>query len=252
MKTTIERSETKAVFNGNIHVKIPIDVSAISMLGNGQDIYDCDDFVSEPHWIVNHKLGKKRKALRRIGGSHGPIVWTRLLEPEALGEIEQRYHNIVSRTRSFFDTEWKFAMEELKRVKVAHVIPRRHLKMEGNSGYNEKVWEYRAFNYDYGWSYGFDWIEAPNKMRNVKVGELIYEAERRSEIIENRRSKFREVMNHTFRSYIYANCKMYDSKSIYHQQICLIKVNGREYAFECNYKRGIVKIDFERLPEVGS
>lgn len=253
MSKIIERHGTKAVFNGNVHVEIPDTVSALSMVGNGQNLYDGDDFVSEPHWIVNKNLGKKRKQLRCLGGTEGPHIWTKLLAPESLAEIERRYQDIVAKTQSFYETEWKFAMAELKRVKKAHVVPIRHLGKPGTYDEGEKVWEYNVSHFvEVGWSYGFDWIDTPKKMLNVKVGKLVYEAERKSKIIDARRWKFWEAMNETFRAYIYANCKMYNSPSAYHNMFCLIKVNGREYAFECSRRRGITMIDVDRLPEVGA
>lgn len=251
--TVMERTGEKAVFNGNVSVRIPQDQSALCLVDGAMSVYDGDDYVSEPHWIVNQRLGTRRKQFRRIGGTEGPLVWTYNTTAEAVGQIESRYYAMHLKMQEFYKTTWKEALDALKNVKKAHVIPIRHLGNHcGYTEEDENIWEYHYSEIPgVGDSFGFDWVQTPAKMKNVRVGKLMYEMERKCEILRNRKWKFYEAFMECVSSYIYKNCKLYrDNTSPFEVSVCMVRINGREYAFECGRRHGIIMLDTDRLPDV--
>lgn len=245
MTKILDRKGDTAVIGGEIKIKLPPTMTALSLFSGKIPYYHGDDLTREEHYIVNDVLGTRRKKMTEVGISYGGImVWTKVKAVPNLAHLEARFQEMKARIEPERKKLFGEIITALQRVKKAHVIPVRHLAMPGNKNYSKQVREYHYHEHS-GPSFSFDWIDKPEKMLHPDVGAMIYSHERRLGDLNQRLLKFRVVFEDACCGYIWMHADMTRSGA----HLILLNINGREYSFE-NTRRGLYRIESQRLPYV--
>lgn len=214
-----ERHGTNAQIGDGIKVKVPANVSVLSLAGTNT-FFDGDDFCCDPHWIHNRNLASRKK-MTEIDGC---CVWTRKCEDDYISTIEQKLFEFEEKVYSLVVP---LKIDLMKKIldagRTAHAIPK-------NSGLNENmIWLFNVrWDIEYQCNtYSWNWVDRPTEFTNLELGQQLYHADRRSKVLSARLWKFRVLFKYHIDKAIdkvTSNLKRIDQPGV-----VILTINGREY-----------------------
>jgi hypothetical protein len=233
----MQRNKNGEVFIDNeLVAKVPADKSALSFLADGNIIHKGEDYTVDEDWV--YLEGKPiRKQLHFISGHEYNRDRVRVWKPNLKNSarLEERYWRQVETVKDFHENHWRPAFRAIVEAGgKAHVKPTHKF-----SGDQNKWWLYNADEI----GISFDWVDAPEKPINKKLGSVFYTIDKQSERTYNRRRLFRLALETAF-IWELDECTGthfgyfdHNDFKLSGKQLCF-DVNGRKYWYHATFNRG--------------